>query len=262
MHQVDKETFNATAEGFAALVHPDERDFVASAIERALHDDAPYELEFRAVRPDGQVIWLFTNAIVVRDGQKPVRMVGATFDITDRKQAEERFRLAVEAAPSGMVLADSEGRIVLVNAHAEKLFGYGRDELVGQEIEVLVPRRFRGTHPGFREAYSGRPSARPMGAGRDLFALRKDGTEVPVEIGLSPIKSDEGLLFLGAVVDITERKRAESQRELLLAELNHRVKNTLAVVQGIAHQTFERERASARGAPRLRRPPCRAGGCA
>jgi PAS domain S-box-containing protein len=241
MHQVDKETFNATVEGFTALVHPDDRDFVASAIERALQDDAPYELEFRAVRPDGQVIWLFTNAIVVRDGQKPVRMVGATFDITDRKQAEERFRLAVEAAPSGMVLADSEGRIVLVNAHAEKLFGYGRDELVGQEIEVLVPRRFRGTHPDFREAYSGQPSARPMGAGRDLFALRKDGTEVPVEIGLSPIKSDEGLLVLGAVVDITERKRAETQRELLLAELNHRVKNTLAVVQGIAHQTFERD---------------------
>lgn len=244
IHGVGKNTFKATMEDFVALVHPDDRDYGSKAIERTLEENAPYELEFRAVRPDGQVIWLFTNAIVLRDGEKPVRMVGATFDITDRKQAEERFRLAVEAAPSGMVLADSEGRIVLVNAHAEKLFGYSRDELVGQEIEILVPRRFRGTHPGFRETYSGQPSARPMGAGRDLFALRKDGTEVPVEIGLSPIKTDEGLIVLGAVVDISERKRAESQRELLLAELNHRVKNTLAVVQGIAHQTFKGTHAS------------------
>ena len=183
MHQVGKDAFNATVEGFAALVHPDDRDLVSGAIERTLRDDVPYELEFRAVRPDGQVIWLFTNAIVVRDGQEPVRMVGATFDITERKQAEERFRLAVEAAPSGMVLADSEGRIVLVNAQAEKLFGYSRDELVGQEIEILVPDRFRGTHPDFREAYSDQPSARPMGAGRDLFALRKDGPRFPSRSG-------------------------------------------------------------------------------
>ena len=244
IHQMDKETFDATVEGFAALVHPEDREGVSRSIEQALQEDAPYALEFRAVRPDGQVISLFMNAIVVRDGQKPVRMVGATFDITDRKQAEERFRLAVEAAPSGMVLADAEGRILLVNAHAEKLFGYSRDELVGKEIELLVPRRFRGTHPGFRKTYSGQPSARPMGAGRDLFALRKDGTEVPVEIGLSPIRTDEGLIVLSAVVDISERKRAEAQRDLLLAELNHRVKNTLAVVQGIAHQTFERTDAS------------------
>jgi len=133
-----------------------------------------------------------------------------------------------------------------VNAQAETLFGYTRDELVGQDMEILVPRRFRSTHPGFREAYAARPTARPMGAGRDLFALRKDGTEVPVEIGLSPIETDEGLFVLGAVVDISERKRAEAQRELLLAELNHRVKNTLAVVQGIAHQTFRRTGASAK----------------
>jgi PAS domain S-box-containing protein len=244
MHQVDKATFDATVEGFAASVHPDDRDRVTGAIEQSLRDDAPYELEYRVVRGDGQVIWLATSAIVVRDSEGPVRMAGACFDITDRKQAEERFRLAVEAAPSGMVLADSEGRILLVNAQAEKLFGYSREELVGREVEVLVPNRFRGTHPSFRKFYDREPRARPMGAGRDLFALRKDGTEVPVEIGLSPIRTDQGLIVLSAVVDISERKRAEAQRELLLAELNHRVKNTLAVVQGIAHQTFKRTDAS------------------
>ena len=97
---------------------------------------------------------------------------------------KDRFRVAIEAAPSGMILVDRAGRIVLVNALAEKLFGYSRDELLGQRIEMLVPERFRGKHPGFRSGYAVQPSARPMGAGRDLFALRKDGTEIPVEIGL------------------------------------------------------------------------------
>jgi PAS domain S-box-containing protein len=238
MHGVDKDSFRATVEGFAALVHPDDRDYVADTIERSLTENAPYEIEFRAVRPDGDVVWLFTNAIVLRDGEKPVRMLGATFDMTEHVLAEDKFRLAVEAAPSGMILADGGGRIVLVNADAEKLFGYSRDELVGQRIEMLVPERFRGNHPGLRAEYADRPTARPMGAGRDLFALRKDGSEVPVEIGLSPIKTNEGLMILSAIVDISERKRAETQRELLLAELNHRVKNTLATVQGIAAQTF------------------------
>lgn len=240
IHGVEEDTFDATVQGFTALVHPDDRGRVSDAIQHSLKENVPYELEFRAVRPDGQIVWLFTNAIVLRDGGKPVRMVGATVDITDRKQAEERFRLAVEAAPSGMALADSEGRIVLVNAHAEKLFGYGREELVGQKVEMLVPERFRVKHPGFRTRYGKKPSARPMGAGRDLFALRKDGTEVPVEIGLSPIQTNEGLMVLSAIVDITERKRAESQRDLLVAELSHRVKNTLATVVSIAHQSFSK----------------------
>jgi PAS domain S-box-containing protein len=173
-------------------------------------------------------------------------MIGVNVDITEREEAErrlreseERFRLAVEAAPSGMVMSDDSGRIVMVNAQAETLFGYSRDELMGERIELLVPERFRPGHPSYRETYSEEPQARPMGAGRDLFARRKDGTEVPVEIGLSPFRTSDGLMTLAAVVDISGRKRAEAQRELLLAELNHRVKNTLAVVQGIAHQTFK-----------------------
>lgn len=182
-------------------------------------------------------------------------MIGVNVDVTEREEAErqlreseERFRLAVEAAPSGMVMTDSEGRIVMVNAHAEELFGYKRDELAGQMVERLVPTRFQASHPAYRRTYGMQPQARPMGAGRDLFARRKDGTEVPVEIGLSPITTSEGTMTLAAVVDISGRKRAEAQRELLLAELNHRVKNTLAVVQGIAHQSFKETDPEARKA--------------
>ena len=137
-------------------------------------------------------------------------------EITQRRRAEKRFRLAVEAAPSGMIMADSEGRIILLNAYTEKLFGYGRDELTGQKLEMLVPERFRGKHSGLRAGYITQPTVRPMGVGRDLFALRKDGSEFPVEIGLSPIATDQGTMVLAAIVDITERKQSEEARKLRL----------------------------------------------
>jgi two-component system CheB/CheR fusion protein len=130
-------------------------------------------------------------------------------ELTERRKAEERFRLAVEAAPSGMIMVDSGGRMILLNAHAEKLFGYGRHELIGQKVEMLLPERFRAKHPGLRLGYMAQPTIRPMGVGRDLFALRKDGSEFPVEIGLSPIATEQGSMVLAAIVDITERKRGE-----------------------------------------------------
>ena len=130
--------------------------------------------------------------------------------------AEARFRLAVEATPNAMVMVDRAGRLVMVNAQAERLFGYSRAELLGQPVEMLVPERFRDRHPGLREAFLAEPQARPMGAGRDLYGLRKDGTEFPVEIGLNPIETDEGAMVLSAIVDITERKRQEERFRLLV----------------------------------------------
>jgi len=138
-------------------------------------------------------------------------------DITGRKHAEERFRLAVESAPNAMVMVNEQGNIILANSQTERLFGYETDELIGQSIEVLVPHRFRGGHPQFRADFSTLPQARAMGAGRDLYGLRKDGSEVPIEIGLNPIQSESGNLVLSSIVDITERKRAEEERERLLA---------------------------------------------
>lgn len=126
------------------------------------------------------------------------------------KKSEERFRLAVEAAPNAMVMVDRAGKIVLVNSQIEKLFGYAREELLGRQIELLVPPRFRAAHPGHRAGFHADPRTRAMGAGRDLFGLRKDGSEVPVEIGLNPIEASEGLV-LASIVDITERKKLEAQ---------------------------------------------------
>ena len=141
--------------------------------------------------------------------------VGSLNDITDRIRAEEHFRRAVEAAPSGMVLSNAQGHIILVNEQAERLFGYRRDELFGRPIEMLIPGRFRNQHPEKREEFHKAPQDERKVAGRELYGLRKDGTEFPVEIGLSPIHTEEGVVVISSVLDITERKRAEKLQRAL-----------------------------------------------
>jgi PAS domain S-box-containing protein len=134
-------------------------------------------------------------------------MAGIVQDITERKRIEQRFRATIESAPTAMVMIDAGGAIVLVNAQTEKLFGYAREELLDQPVEMLIPKRFRAAHPGLRGGFFSEPHARQMGAGRELYGLRKDGSEVPLEIGLSPVDTEEGLLVLSTIVDISERTR-------------------------------------------------------
>ena len=141
----------------------------------------------------------------------------------DRKQAEEQFRLVVEASPNAIILVNTQGKISLVNEQIEALFGYGREELLGQPIEILVPPPFHALHSRHRDAFFSAPAARPMGAGRDLFGLRQDGSQVPVEIGLSPITISEETFVLATIIDITERKQAEEEIRKLNMELEQRV---------------------------------------
>jgi PAS domain S-box-containing protein len=119
---------------------------------------------------------------------------------------DELLKLAFEFCPAGMLAVDAAGTIVLVNRQVERVFGYTRDELVGQSIERLVPPRFRTAHARHREGLTAAPEARPMGAGRELFGVRKDGTEVPVEIGLTPAATPSGTVVLASVVDIAARR--------------------------------------------------------
>ncbi len=123
----------------------------------------------------------------------------------------ELFRLVVEAAPNAILVTDAAGRIELVNQQAEKLFRYSRDELLGKQVEILIPERFRHHHPSLRGMFMGDPTTRAMGAGRDLYACTRDGEEIPIEIGLNPIHTPEGTRVLSSIIDIRERKAAEER---------------------------------------------------
>jgi diguanylate cyclase (GGDEF)-like protein/PAS domain S-box-containing protein len=144
-------------------------------------------------------------------------------DNSEQKFAEEQMRLVVESAPNGMLMIDKNGMITLVNTHVEQLFGYRREELLGKAVEFLIPHRFRGSHPHQREEFFNDARARMMGHGRELFALKRDGSEIPVEIGLNPIHTRGGIQVLASVVDVTERRRAEGEIRALNVTLERRV---------------------------------------
>lgn len=140
-------------------------------------------------------------------------------DITALKRAEDKFRGLLESGPDAMVIVNAEGEIVLANSQTETLFGYSRPELLGKKVEILLPERYKGNHRGHRNQFFGNPKPRPMGAGLALYATRKDGTEFPVEISLSPLRTDEGLLVSSAIRDVTRRKAVEQAVERQRDEL-------------------------------------------
>jgi PAS domain S-box-containing protein len=159
------------------------------------------------------------NPLVTVDG---TLVLASIIDISERKKAEERFQLVVESAPNAMVLVNHDGIITLVNKQTELLFDYQRHELIGAKIEILIPERFSTHHPGHRNNFFKKPQTRAMGTGRDLFAKRKDGSEIQVEIGLNPIETPEGQMVLASIIDITERKL---QEKTLKKQVELEVKN-------------------------------------
>lgn len=216
--------------------HPALRsDYFSSPLVRAMGAGR----ELFGLRKDGSEFPVEIGLNPINSGGE-MYVLASVIDITQRKRAEEMFRRVVEAAPNGMLMVNSEGKIVLTNRQAERMFCYEKDELLKHSIEMLVPERFRSGHPAQRGAFFANPQVRAMGAGRDLFGLRKDLSEFPVEIGLNPIATEDGMFVLASVIDITERKRDEQllraslhEKEVLLKEIHHRVKNNLAVVSSL-----------------------------
>ncbi|HSU52849.1 MAG TPA: PAS domain S-box protein, partial [Candidatus Dormibacteraeota bacterium] len=226
-----------------------------------------YDATYAYKRPvDGRTVWIHAMGHVVKgaDG-KPKDMFGVTQDITDYKQAEAEikaseqrlreteqfFRSVLELAPDGLMVVNAEGMIRLANAQCEKLFGYTRAELVGKPVEVLVPQEIRSSHPALRAGFHQAPTPRNMGAGRELRALRKDGSLFPVEIGLSPLpgREEEGAQVAVSIRDITERKDQENalkqakakaeeatqMKSMFLANMSHEIRTPMNAIIGLSH---------------------------
>ena len=187
------------------------------------------DFQTRRIRKDGSIVCVSLTLSPITDARgKVTGITGTARDISEMQRAEARFVALLEAAPDAMVCVDGDGQIALVNAQAERMFGYRRDELVGQPVEILVPDGVRTIHPEHRAAYLAEPKPRPMGAGMELAARRRDGSTFPAEISLSAIETDEGLLVTVAVRDVTERLEAQIERERLKTQAERdRMERTL-----------------------------------
>ena len=199
------------------IVPPEGRDEAAGRLAEALRSGSVL-FETVRCRKDGSRLHVDVSMRAVKDADGRVRFVAVNKkDVSvltrmrEEREDEARFRGLLEAAPDAMVIVGGDGRIVLVNGQAETLFGYAREDLVGERVEILVPERYRAAHPARRDGYFGDPKARPMGAGVELHARRKDGTEFLAEISLSPMETPEGTLVTAAIRNIAERQKIEAK---------------------------------------------------
>ena len=203
------------------VIPPPSRDVVLNHYREAIRSGQPVRWEEESVYPAGQRYGEVAVTPLYDASGLATHLIGIVHDITERKRLEKRrAEDLLEAAPDAMVVVDQTGRMILVNAQTERLFGYLREEILGQPVEVLIPRRFHERHEAHRITFFSQPRTRPMGANLQLSGLRKDGTEFPVEISLSPIQTSEGFLVTSVIRDITDRKLAEQQ----LATANERLR--------------------------------------
>lgn len=228
-----------TLESFISRIHVEDRDRVRQALKAAVNSGEEFASEFRFMLPDSRLRWATARGRCIKtQGGENMRFRGVSMDVTAQKDVDDLFRLATESSLSGVLLVNDQGNIILVNSQVEKLFGYQREELLGKPVEILVPERFAGQHPAHRAKFLATPTTRAMGAGRELFARRKDGSQFPVEIGLNPIQTPDGVVVLTTVVNISARKarEEEARRSRRQVELLSRVSLLGEMTASLAHE--------------------------
>jgi PAS domain S-box-containing protein len=220
--------------GHVSLIVPESRRHEIVAILDSVRRDRTVE-DFETVRigHDGTLIDVALNVSPIKDASGvPFGCFAFAHNVTDQKLAEEQFRLAVEACPAGMIMTDRTGQIILANSEAERLFGYSRDELIGQSVDILVPADRRADHAQHRLGFAAKPETRRMAARRDLFAVRKDGVEFPVEVLLNPMQTRDGLVVLAVIIDVSESKRHEQLKDEFVATVSHELRTPLTSIAG------------------------------
>jgi PAS domain S-box-containing protein len=223
----------ALGQNVSLIVPEDRRGEIGEVIAKLRRNEPLDAFETRRRRKDGGLVDVSVHAFPIENQDGTLIAVGSiTRDVSKLKLLEEMFRLAVEVCPSGMVMTDRSGAIVMLNTEIERLFGYSRDELIGQSIEILVPAGLRAQHEHRRAEFALHPEARLVGDGRDLFGRRKNGTKFPVEVGLNPVNSRDGVLILSVVTDITERQRIQNLKDEFVSTVSHELRTPLTSISG------------------------------